>query len=137
MEAYTERNKFHEKLLKEKGITADKIAKRELTDKQYRLLIDLIESISCKMEPETHHDGYVNITVMTYIIPFDNRYFSITKKDVENFSDGSLEVTFSNIYEVEKKTYSKTITVTEYVRKKYKNLIPYTRRKPWNRQISQ
>ena len=118
METYIERNKLHEKLLKEKGITADKIAKRELTDKQYRLLIDLIESISCKMEPETHHDGYVNITVMTYILPFDNRYFSITKKDVESFSDGSLEVAFSNIYEVEKKTYSKTITVTEYTRKK-------------------
>jgi hypothetical protein len=28
MEAHTERNKLHEKLLKEKGITADKIAKR-------------------------------------------------------------------------------------------------------------
>jgi hypothetical protein len=109
-----ERNKLHEKLLKEKGITADKIAKRELTDTQYRLLIDLIESISCKMEPETHHDGYANITVITYIIPFDNRYFSITKKDVENFSDGSLEVTLLAICEAKKKTYSKTITVTEF-----------------------
>lgn len=117
MEAYIERNKLHEKLLKEKGITADKIAKRELTDTQYRLLIDSIEPISCKMEPETHHDGYVNITVITYIIPFDNRYFSITKKDVENFSDNSLEVTFLAIYEVKKKTYSKTITVTEFERK--------------------
>lgn len=114
MEAYIERNKLHEKLLKEKGITADKIAKRELTDAQYRLLIDLIEPISCKMESETHHDGYVNITVITYIIPFDNRYFSITKKDVENFSDNSLEVTLLAIYEVKKKTYSKTITVTEF-----------------------
>lgn len=85
MEAHIERNKLHEKLLKEKGITADKIAKRELTDKQYRLLIDLIESISCKMDPETHHDGYVDITVMTYIIPFDNRYFSITKKTSKIF----------------------------------------------------
>lgn len=114
MKAYIERNKLHEKLLKEKGITADKIAKRELTDTQYRLLIDLIEPISCKIEPETHHDGCVNITVMTYIIPFDNRYFSITKKDVENFSDNSLEVTLLAIYEVKKKTYSKTITVTEF-----------------------
>lgn len=68
------------------------------------------------MEPETHHDGYVNITVMTYIIPFDGRYFSITKRSVENFSDCTYEVTFSNIYEVKKRICKETITVTKWIK---------------------
>lgn len=109
-------SEYNEKSLKRKGITADKIAKGELTNKQCRLLVDLIESISCKMEPETHHDGYVNITVMTYIIPFDGRYFSITKRSVENFSDCTYEVTFSNIYEVKKRICKETITVTKWIK---------------------
>lgn len=110
-------SEYNEKSLKKKGITADKIAKGELTNKQCRLLVDLIESISCKMKPETHHDGYVNITVMTYIIPFDGRYFSITKKDVMNYSSNRWEITFTNIHEVERNIKTKTITVLEWVRK--------------------
>lgn len=109
---------FVEKLLKDKGITADNIASGKLTEKQCYDLINLAEIVDRKRHYSIEsRSGYRDVYYDTYIISFDNRYFSLTKKCISDSMYDYVEVFYSDIYEVEKYEYEKTIIETKWERK--------------------
>ncbi len=127
--------------LRKAGITADKIARNELTSDQYDTARVWSKTINTTCTTPKMVDYYI-VSDSEYIIQIEGRFFHLAEHlEVNTINDKSVK-TYSDIYEMEKIEYEKTISVTEYVKKGKKKsdfeaeievfpreIKPYTRRK--------
>lgn len=106
---------YYREGLKERGITADKMAKGELTELQCKFICDFGKVRTCN-SPKNESFDVFNVYYFSNIVRVEDRYFHITEKIIHNFCKDVRDVTFIDIYEVEK--IEKMIPVIEYVRKR-------------------
>lgn len=102
--------------LRKAGITADKIARNELTDDQYDTARVWGKTINMTCATPKMVDYYI-VSDSEYIIQIEGRFFHLAEHlEVNTINDRSVK-TYSDIYEMEKMEYEKTISVTEYTKK--------------------
>ena len=104
--------KWKEKQLKEEGITADKIAKNELTDEQYRSLVMLAECINVHRPFRPKKSSSYEIDYYSHIVQFENRYFHLTETVTTDFCKRTCIFTYSDVYEMEQWKYEEVVPVT-------------------------